>query len=66
METPARTILKAVTWQMLGILTMTAVSYPRTGSLTAAATLALSASATGFVCFFLHERVWNAVRWGRR
>ncbi|MGF0537338.1 DUF2061 domain-containing protein [Agrobacterium sp. ES01] len=66
METTARTIIKALTWQLLGIATMTALTYGQTGSLITALTLALSASATGFIFYFLHEKVWNAVRWGRR
>lgn len=66
MDTRSRTLLKAVTWQLLGIVTMTALSYPHTASLLDAFALALSASASGFVFFFVHECVWNRVRWGRR
>lgn len=65
MDTTARTIAKAVSWQLLGIVTMAALSYPHTGSLIAALSLAASASASGFVFFLVHERLWNAVRWGR-
>lgn len=66
MDTTSRTIVKSVTWQAMGIVSMTALSYPHTQSLIAALSLAVSASATGFVFFLVHEKVWNAVRWGRR
>ncbi len=66
METMVRTVVKAATWQGLGILTMTALSYPQTGSLTGALSIAVSASASGFVFYLVHEKIWNAVRWGRR
>ncbi|WP_208999221.1 DUF2061 domain-containing protein [Roseibium sediminis] len=56
--------MKCVTWQALGVLTMTALSYPHTGSLAAAVTLAVSSCSLGFVTFFLHERVWSRIRWG--
>ena len=66
METTRRTLLKTLTWQTMGIVTMTLLSLPHTGSFLQALTLALTASATGFVCFFLHELVWNRIGWGRR
>ncbi|WP_417685276.1 DUF2061 domain-containing protein [Roseibium sp.] len=66
MDSTPRTLAKSLSWQLTGIVTVTALSYPHTGSLIGALSLALSASLTGFVCFFLHEKVWNRVRWGRQ
>lgn len=45
---------------------MVALSYPHTGSMIASLSLAVSASASGFVFFLVHERLWNIVRWGRK
>ncbi|WP_168156959.1 DUF2061 domain-containing protein [Roseibium sp. TrichSKD4] len=64
METSKRTLLKSVTWQGVGVFTMTILSYPHTGSVVAAITLAVSSCSLGFVTFFLHERLWNHVSWG--
>ncbi|MEO1744981.1 MAG: DUF2061 domain-containing protein [Pseudomonadota bacterium] len=64
METPRRTLAKTLSWQLIGMLTMTALGYWQTGSLTVGASLALSASAMGVVMFFIHERAWARVRWG--
>ena len=66
MDTTTRTIAKAVSWQLLGVFTMVALSYPHTGSVIASLSLAVSASASGFVFFLVHERLWNIVRWGRK
>ncbi len=66
METTRRTVAKAATWQTMGIVSMAALSYPHTGCLLSALSLAASASASGFVFFFVHEKIWNAVRWGRK
>lgn len=55
MDTTRRTILKAITWQAMGVITMSAISYPHTGSLTSALSLALNASGSGFVFFLVHE-----------
>ncbi|WP_420407888.1 DUF2061 domain-containing protein [Hoeflea sp.] len=64
MESNLRTIIKAVTWQLLGLLTTSLLAWFHTGSVLDALTFALSTSATGFAFFFLHERVWARVRWG--
>jgi uncharacterized membrane protein len=64
METRTRTMLKSLTWQMLGIVTMTALGYSQIGSLSGALSIAFSASAMGFVFFFVHERVWSRIGWG--
>ncbi|MBO6519303.1 MAG: DUF2061 domain-containing protein [Rhodospirillales bacterium] len=66
MDTRSRTLLKALTWQMLGIVTMTALSYPHTDTIWSALALACSASASGFAFFIVHESVWNRIHWGRR
>ncbi|MNL14838.1 hypothetical protein D3C87_1357980 [compost metagenome] len=66
MESPARSIVKAITWQLLGLVTMTALAWLATGSLAAAGGLAISGALSGFVCFVLHERLWARISWGRR
>jgi len=65
METHRRTFLKAITWQTLGVVTMTLLALPHTSSLVAALTVATSSCALGFVTFFIHERLWSRVAWGR-
>jgi len=65
MESPTRTIAKAVSWQLLGLLSMTLIGYLYTGSLAAAGSLALVTAIVGAVCYVLHERAWNRVAWGR-
>jgi uncharacterized membrane protein len=66
LESPRRTFVKAVTWQLLGIATMTLLALFQSGSLIDAIMLALSASATGFVFYFVHERCWSKINWGRK
>ena len=65
-ESPTRSIAKAVTWQLTGLVTMTLLAFFATGDFTAAASIALSGAASGFVCFIVHERIWARVRWGWR
>ena len=64
METPLRSLVKAVTWQALGLVTMTAITFALTGSLATGGAVALSGAATGAVVYVVHERIWARIRWG--
>jgi uncharacterized membrane protein len=65
MDTPLRTLVKAVSWQALGLVSMIGLAYLQTGAIRSALVFASSATALGFVCYVLHERLWSHVRWGR-
>lgn len=65
MESPTRTIAKAVSWQLLGLFSMTLIGYLFTGSVAAAGSLAIVTTVIGAVCYVLHERAWNRIAWGR-
>ncbi|WP_420861292.1 DUF2061 domain-containing protein [Algirhabdus cladophorae] len=65
MDSTLRLFSKAITWQVLGFVTMTIVGFLFTGSFAAASGIALVGAASGFVAYFLHEMAWSKVRWGR-
>ncbi|PWV98340.1 putative membrane protein DUF2061 [Hoeflea marina] len=65
METRTRTIAKATSWQLSGLVSMSGLAWLQSGSIAGAFSFALSAAAIGFVCFFLHERIWARIAWGR-
>lgn len=65
METPKRTLAKAVSWQLLGLISMAVIGWFFTGSLAVAGSMAVVTAICGSVCYFLHERVWNRISWGR-
>jgi uncharacterized membrane protein len=66
MDTKIRTIAKAVTWQILGLFSMSTLAFWQTGSIGGSISLAVSASLTSIGVYVLHERVWSRIRWGRR
>lgn len=65
METRLRSIAKTVTWQLSGLVSTSAIAFLFTGSLGEAGAVALASMAVATVCYVLHERAWNLVRWGR-
>lgn len=66
METAQRSVLKAVLWNLLGLVTMTATGFLLTGSATMGGAMAVLNTGIGFVTYFGYERVWARVTWGRR
>jgi uncharacterized membrane protein len=65
-ETHTRSILKAVSWRTLGTLDTFAISWFMTGRVEIAGSIAALEVATKIVWYYIHERVWATIAWGRR
>ena len=65
METTKRSVLKAVLWNALGLLSMTATGFLLTGSATVGGALAFLNTVLGLVVYFIYERIWARIAWGR-
>jgi uncharacterized membrane protein len=65
-ETHARSFLKAVSWRTLGTIDTFVISWFITGRLEVAGSIAGLELATKIVWYYLHERMWAAIGWGRR
>jgi uncharacterized membrane protein len=65
-ETHARSVLKAVSWRTLGTLDTFAISWFLTGRVEIAGSIAALEVVTKIAWYYLHERVWATIPWGRR
>jgi uncharacterized membrane protein len=65
-ETHTRSVLKALSWRALGTLDTFAISWLMTGRIAIAGSIAAIEIATKILWYYLHERVWAAIPWGRR
>ena len=65
-ETHARSVLKAISWRTLGTLDTFAISWLLTGRVEVAGSIAGLEIVTKIAWYYLHERVWAAIHWGRR
>ena len=65
MDSTIRLFIKAATWQLAGLCSMTLIGFLFTGSFTASSGIALAGAITGFVTYFLHEIAWSKISWGR-
>jgi uncharacterized membrane protein len=64
-ETHPRSILKAISWRTLGTLDTFAISWFMTGRVEIAGSIAALEVITKVAWYYLHERVWAAIAWGR-
>jgi uncharacterized membrane protein len=60
-----RSLIKAVTWRVVGSLDTFSLSFIVTGSARNAASIATVEVLTKVALYYLHERVWRRVAWGR-
>ena len=66
MDSNLRLIMKSATWQSSGLIVMTVIGFLYTGSFSAGGGIALTSVLVGSVSFFLHEKIWARITWGRR
>ena len=62
-ETPARSLTKTVSWRCCAILNSFIVLTWSTTSRPIVNAVAMNI--TGFFVFYLFERIWNRIQWGR-
>jgi uncharacterized membrane protein len=60
-----RSLAKSLTWRVIAVITTLLVGYVMTGSWAFALSLALVSNGINFVLYYLHERVWLQVNWGK-
>ena len=64
--TKARSFTKSLTYRIFGTLSSWAVVYVITGKGSLATLVAFWETVVKVAIYYLHERVWNGVAWGRR
>jgi uncharacterized membrane protein len=65
-ETHARSLAKAVSWRATGSLDTFIVAFVITGSTKLAGSVAVAEILTKILIYYLHERIWAWVPWGKR
>jgi uncharacterized membrane protein len=64
-EAHARSLLKAVSWRVVGSIDTFVISFFVTGRLTVALSIASVETFTKIAIYYFHERAWAMVPWGR-
>ena len=61
-----RSLAKAVSWRVTGTIDTFLISWLITGHVLLATGIAFTEIMTKVFLFWLHERVWNKIDWGKR
>ncbi len=65
-EKATRSIVKAISWRVVGTIDTILISWIITGEITLALSIGLVEVVTKMLLYFFHERVWNLIKWGKQ
>ena len=65
-EKATRSIVKAISWRIVGTLDTILISWFITGQITMALSIGLVEVVTKMILYFFHERIWNTIKWGKQ
>tara|TARA_R110001583_G_scaffold11599_3_gene52150 strand:+ start:1178 stop:1447 length:270 start_codon:yes stop_codon:yes gene_type:complete len=65
-EKATRSIVKAISWRIVGTIDTILISWIITGEITLALSIGLVEVVTKMLLYFFHERAWNLIKWGKQ
>jgi len=65
-EAHYRSLIKALTWRVTGTLDTTLISFIVTGKIKWALSIGLVEFITKTILYYLHERIWNKIGFGKK
>ena len=65
MDTIVRSLVKTISWRLTGTFCTFLISFIILGDITTSSTIALIQLIFNTIMFYIHERIWNIIKWGR-
>ena len=65
MDSIIRSLVKTISWRLTGTFCTFLISFIILGDITTSSTIALIQLIFNTVMFYIHERIWNIIKWGR-
>jgi uncharacterized membrane protein len=65
MDSRVRSWVKSITWRLIGIVVLGAISYAVTRDAKAMTTITLMFHGIRLIMYYWHERIWERLSWGR-
>ena len=62
----SRSLVKSLTWRVIAIITTFISIYIITGKLEFALQGTVLTNTINFIFYYIHERGWNYIQWGRK
>jgi uncharacterized membrane protein len=60
-----RSIVKTISWRVVGTLATVTISYIITGTMALAVSIGGIELVSKMLLYFFHERAWNNLKWGK-
>ena len=64
-DTQLRSVTKTVSWRLTGTACTFMVSWLILGHISTSGTIAIIQLTFNTVIFYIHERLWNFIKWGK-
>jgi uncharacterized membrane protein len=65
MATKKRSLTKSVTWRIISVIVLSMVSFSVDKDVKAALYITIVYTLVQVFLYFVHERIWNKITWGR-
>ncbi len=65
-ESPIRSILKSISWRVVGTIDTVLISWLVIGDISLAFAIGSVELITKMILYFFHERMWNKIKWGKQ
>ena len=65
-ESRKRSLAKAITWRIIVITVLTAVTWLFTSDAQVTVSIVIVANTINVIVYYIHERLWERVKWGRK
>ncbi|WGK65460.1 DUF2061 domain-containing protein [Croceiramulus getboli] len=64
-EKPLRSLVKTISWRVIGTLDTILISWLITGTWVFALSIGAVELITKMVLYYFHERAWSTIKWGK-
>ena len=64
-DSNVRSIAKTISWRITGSFSTFVISYLVLGSFLVAGSIAILQVTVNTLLYYIHERAWNKIQWGR-
>ena len=64
-DTSKRSLVKTISWRLTGSGATFIISWLISGNFAVAGTIAVIQLTSNTILYYIHERIWNRIKWGR-
>ena len=65
-DSPIRSLVKTVSWRLTGSGATFLIAFIMTGNFAIAGIIGITQMISNSILYYIHERLWNNIKWGRK